>query len=85
MRVVDSRIRKEKVADSKLSEYVWTGLSYQPRILVVQLVFILSVSFVIKLFIADHDWNGIKNKSLLEKDSATSYGSTWYHGGRGIY
>ena len=26
MRVDDSRIRKEKVADSKISGYVWTGL-----------------------------------------------------------
>ena len=25
MRVDDSRIRKEKVADSKISAYVWTG------------------------------------------------------------
>ena len=25
MRVDDSRIRKEKVADSKISGYVWTG------------------------------------------------------------
>lgn len=54
------------------------SLSYQPRILVVQLVFILSVSFLIKLFIADHDWNGIKNKSLLEKGSATSHAPAWH-------
>ena len=30
MRVDDSRIQKEKVADSKISGYVWTGFIYSP-------------------------------------------------------
>ena len=39
MRVDDSRIRKEKVADSKISGYVWTGPKFNIRMsqLIVQI------------------------------------------------
>ena len=43
MRVDDSRIRKEKVADSKISGYVWTGPECKERSIVctIALIFVL--------------------------------------------
>ena len=34
LRVDDSRIRKEKVADSKISGYVWTGPKVKNKIVI---------------------------------------------------
>ena len=47
MRVDDRRIRKEKVADSKISGYVWTGPEVRVQIFADKGRFPLSLKFYI--------------------------------------